>query len=143
MSEPRRDDATPPTSADPTMRVEPPPVPGRAVREQLARGELATPPIRPDEATVHLDGPAPTDPQRTLELDGTLRSGVAVGPRPRRQRRTWPWILAVVLALVVLGAVLLVMLSRGATIEGDVQFLGAHLRLDGDLVGWAGGTVPR
>jgi hypothetical protein len=143
MSEPRRDDATPPTSADPTRPVQPPPLPGRAVREQLARGELATPPIRPDEATVHLDGPVPGDPERTLELDGTLRTGVAVGPQPRRRRRTWPWILAVVLALVVLGAVLLVMLWRGATIGGDVQFLGAHLRVDGDLVGWAGGTAPR
>jgi hypothetical protein len=115
MNEPGRDDATPPTTADPTRPVQPPPLPGRAVREQLARGELATPPIRPDEATVHIDGPARTDPQRTLELDGTLRT----------------------------GAVLLVMLWRGATIEGDVQFLGAHLRVDGDLVGWAGRTVPR
>ncbi len=140
MSEPRRDDATPPT-ADPTMRVEPPPVPGRAVREQLARGELATPPVRPDEQTVHLDGPAPRDPDRTLELDGTLRDGVAVGPRPRprRRRRTWPWILAVALVLLVLGAVLLVMLWRGATIEGDVQLLAAHLRVDGA----PGGAVPR
>ena len=142
MSEPRRDDA-PPASAEPTMKVQPPPVPGRAVRAQLARGELATPPVRPDEPTVHLDGPAPRDPDRTLELDGTLRTGVTVGPTPGRRRRTWPWILAVVLALVVLGAVLLVMMLRGATIEGDVQFLGAHLRVDGDLVGWSGGTVPR
>ena len=130
MSEPRRDDATPP-AAEPTMRVEPPPVPGRAVREQLARGELATPPVRPDEQTVHLDGPAPSDPDRTLELDSTLRAGVAVGPRPGRPRRTWPWIVAVVIALLVLGAVLLVMLWRGATIDGDVQLLAAKLRVDG------------
>ena len=132
MSEPRRDDATPP-AAEPTMRVEPPPVPGRAVREQLARGELATPPVRPDEQTVHLDGPAPSDPDRTLELDGTVRAGVVVGPkpRPRRRRRTWPWILAVALLLLVLGAVLLVMLWRGATIDGDVQLLAAKLRVDG------------
>ena len=132
MSEPRRDDATPP-AAEPTMRVEPPPVPGRAVREQLARGELATPPVRPDEQTVHLDGPAPRDPDRTLELDGTVRAGVVVGPkpRPRRRRRTWPWILAVALLLLVLGAVLLVMLWRGATIDGDVQLLAAKLRVDG------------
>ena len=132
MSEPRRDDATPPT-ADPTMRVQPPPVPGRAVREQLARGELATPPVRPDEQTVHLDSPAPRDPDRTLELDGTLRAGVVVGPspRPRRRRRTWPWILAVAVVLLLLGAVLVVMLSRGATIEGDVQLLGVQLRVGG------------
>jgi hypothetical protein len=149
MSEPTRDDAgsaAPPPSADPTVRVQPPPVPGRAVRAQLAAGELTTPPVRSDEPTVHLDAPAPRDPGSTLELDGTLRAGVVVGPKPkppRRRRRTWPWILAVVLALVVLGAVLAVMLWRGATIEGDVQFLGAHLRVDGDLVGWSGGTVPR
>jgi hypothetical protein len=103
------------------------------VREQLARGELATPPVRPDEQTVHLDGPAPREPDRTLELDGTLRAGVVVGPkpRPRRRRRTWPWILAVALVLLVLGGVLMVMLWRGATIEGDVQLLAAQLRLDG------------
>jgi hypothetical protein len=124
------------------MRVEPPPVPGRAVREQLARGELATPPVRPDEQTVHLDGPPPRDPDRTLELEGTLRAGVVVGPRPkpRRLRRTWPWILAVALVLLVLGAVLLVMLWRGETLPGDVRFLGAQLRGAGELVG---GTVPR
>ena len=133
MSQPRPDDATPPP-AEPTMRVEPPPVPGRAVREQLARGELATPPVRPDEQTVHLDRPAPREPDRTLELDGTLRAGVVVGPKPkppRRRRRTWPWILAVALLLLVLGAVLMVMLWRGATIDGDVQLLAAQLRVDG------------
>ena len=128
MSEPGRDEATPPTSAEPTMEVGPPPVPGRAVRDQLARGELATPPIRPDEPTVTLHGPTPGDPDRTLELDSTLRAGVAVGPRPGRPRRAWPWIVAVVVALLVLGAVLLVMLWRGATIDGDV-----------DLIGWSGG----
>ena len=128
MSEPGRDEATPPTAAEPTMEVGPPPVPGRAVRDQLARGELATPPIRPDEPTVTLHGPTPRDPDRTLELDSTLRAGVAVGPRPGRRRRTWPWIVAVVVALLVLGAVLLVMLWRGATIDGDV-----------DLIGWLGG----
>jgi hypothetical protein len=133
MSEPSRDDAAPSASAEPTRPVPAPPLPGRAVREQLARGELATPPVRPDEQTVHLDGPAPRDPDRTLELDGTLRTGVVVGPRPRprRRRRTWPWILAVALLLLVLGAVLLVMLWRGATIEGDVQLLAARLLVDG------------
>jgi hypothetical protein len=145
MSEPTQDDAgsaAPPPSADPTVRVEPPPRPGRAVRAQLAAGELTTPPVRRDEATVHLDGPPPRDPDRTLELEGTLRAGVVVGPRPkpRRLRRTWPWILAVALVLLVLGAVLLVMLWRGETLPGDVRFLGAQLRGAGELVG---GTVPR
>ena len=137
MSERERDAAP-----EPTMKVQPPPVPGRAVRAQLARGELATPPVRQDEPTVHLDGPAARDPDRTLELEGTLRAGVVVGPRPkpRRRRRTWPWILAVALVLLVLGAVLLVMLWRGETLPGDVRFLGEQLRGAGDLVG---GTVPR
>ena len=79
MSQPRRDDAAPAASAEPTRPVPAPPLPGRAVREQLARGELTTPPVRPDEQTVHLDGPAPSDPDRTLELDGTVRAGVVVG----------------------------------------------------------------
>ncbi|SDO18842.1 hypothetical protein [Geodermatophilus sp. DSM 45219] len=133
MSEPRRDEAAaPPPSADPTVQVQPPPVPGRAVRAQLAAGEIATPPVRPDEPTVTLDGPAPADPGRTQELDVPARVQVTVGPRPRPRRRwrTWPWIVAVVLALVVLGAVLVTMLWRGATIDSDV-----------DLVGRAGGAT--
>ena len=141
MSQPERDAATP-TPAEPTMEVGPPPVPGRAVRAQLARGELATPPVRQDEPTVQLDRPAPRDPEGTLELDGAPMAGVTVGPRARRRRRTWPWILAVVLALMVLGAILVVMLWRGATIDPDTHlFVG--LRATGDLLGWAGGTVPR
>jgi hypothetical protein len=145
MSEPKRDDAgatAPPTSADPTVQVGPPPVPGRAVRAQLAAGELATPPVREDEPTVTLDNPAPAGPDRTLELGGPPPGGATVGPKPRRHRRTWPWILAVVLALVVLGAVLLVMLWRGATIDPDTSLFGG-LPGTGDLVGWPGGTVPR
>jgi hypothetical protein len=52
---------------------------------------------------------------------------VTVGPRPkpRRRFRTWPWILAVVLALVVLGAVLVVMMLRGATVDADVDLIGS------------------
>ncbi len=110
-------------------------MPGRAVRGQLARGELATPPVRQDDPTVHLDRPSRGDPNRTLELGGPPPAGVTVGLKPRRRRRTWPWILAVVLALVVLGAVLLVMLWRGATIEGGIRFLDAQLHVDGGLVG--------
>ncbi|MDP9427828.1 MAG: hypothetical protein M3Q47_02640 [Actinomycetota bacterium] len=135
MSEPGRDhpdEAAPPPSADPTVQVEPPPLPGRAVRAQLAAGDLATPPVRRDEPTVTLDGPAPADPRRTQELQGPAPLQVTVGPRqrPRRRWRTWPWIVAVMIALLVLGAVLLLMLWQGATIDGDV-----------DLVGWSGGTT--
>ena len=132
MSEPTRNGAgasVPPPSADPTVQVGPPPLPGRAVRAQLAAGELATPPVRQDEPTVSLDAPAPVD-RSTLEFDGPPPAQVTVGPRPRRRWRTWPWIVAVVLALLVLGAVLLVMLWRGETIDGNV-----------DLIGWSGGTT--
>jgi hypothetical protein len=135
MSEPSRDHpdkAAPPPSADPTVQVEPPPLPGRSVRAQLAAGELATPPVRRDEPTVTLNGPAPADSRRTQELTAPAALQVTVGPRqrPRRRWRTWPWIVAVLVALLVLGAVLLVMLWQGATIDGDV-----------DLVGWSGGTT--
>jgi hypothetical protein len=136
MSEPTRDDAGaagPPPSADPTVQVGPPPVPGRAVKAQLAAGELATPPVRQDEPTVTLDAPAPpAGPRGTLEFDGPTSAELpaAPPPEPRRRWRTWPWIAAVVVALLVLGVVLLVMLWRGATIDGDV-----------DLVGWPGGTT--
>jgi hypothetical protein len=143
MSQPRRDDAAPPTSAEPTMRVQPPPRPGRAVRAQLAAGELATPPVRQDEPTVTLGGPESGGPRHTLEFDGPPTSGVTVGAKPRRPRRTWPWILAVVLALLVLGAVLLVMLWRGASISQDIDLVGGPLPVAGDLVGGSGGTTLR
>ena len=146
MSEPTRKDAAaagPPPSVDPTVQVEPPPVPGRAVRAQLAAGELATPPVHRDEPTVTLDGPASTTSGGTLQFDGPPPAPVTADPppSPRRRWRTWPWIVAVALALVVLGAVLLLLLWRGETIGGDVQFLGGHLPVVGDLVGWSGGTT--
>ncbi|WP_100499104.1 hypothetical protein [Geodermatophilus chilensis] len=147
MSEPMRNDAgaaAPPPSADPTVRVERPPIPGRAVRAQLAAGEIAAPPVRQDEPTVSLDAPVPAAPHGTLKFDGPPPIPATPDPEPvRRRRRTWPWILAVVLALVVLGAVLLVMLWRGATIDGDVDLVGARLAVPGDLVGWSGGAAPR
>lgn len=145
MTEPRPDDAgtaAPPTSADPTMRVARPPVPGRAVRADVAAGDLATPPVRPDEPTVTLDAQAPRPPQRTLEFGMPAAVRVTVGPRPRRRHRTWPWIAAVVLALLVLGAVLLVMMLRGATIDGDTDLVGAGLhRASGIITGAATGSV--
>ncbi|TFV66578.1 UNVERIFIED_ORG: hypothetical protein E4P37_06215 [Bacillus sp. AZ43] len=127
----------PPAPSDPTVQVPRPPVPGRAVRAEMAAGELPTPPVHHDDPTVTLDTGAPKPPHRTLEF-GTpppVRVTVAPRPRPRRRWRTWPWIVAVVLALVVLGVVLLVMLLRGGTIDGDV-----------DLVGWPGpvaSTAPQ
>jgi hypothetical protein len=129
MTEPKPDDAgaeASPPRVDPTLKVDRPPVPGRAVRAEVAAGTLATPPIRHDEPTVLLTGRGPSAPHRTLEFGTPVPVRVTVAPRPRRRRRyrTWPWIVAVVLALVVLGAVLLVMLLRGATIDGDTDLIG-------------------
>jgi hypothetical protein len=129
-TEPEPDDrgrATTPTSADPTLRVARPPVPGRAVRAEVASGHRRTPPVHHDDPTVSLAGHAAERPHRTLEFGSPAPVTVTVGPRrkPRRRFRTWPWILAVALALVVLGTVLLVMMLRGATIDGDVDLVGS------------------
>ena len=129
MSEPRREPReheVRPTPADPTLRVERPPIPGRAVRAEMAAGNIATPPIRPDDPTVTL-AHGRKDPRRTLEFGTPAPVKVTVGPRqkPRRRHRTTPWIVAVVLALIVLGSVLLVMMLRGATIDGDTDLIGS------------------
>ncbi|MFP5370171.1 MAG: hypothetical protein ACLGI3_05410 [Actinomycetes bacterium] len=130
MPEPRPDAtgrAVPPTAADPTLKVARPPVPGRAVRAEVAAGNLPRPPFRPDEPTVTLDGSSGRDPRRTLEFGTPVPVKVTVGPRPRQRRRsrTTPWIVAVVLALMVMGIVLLVMLLRGETIDADTDLIGA------------------
>ena len=126
--EPRAPGQDLPPSADPTLRVARPPIPGRAVRAEMEAGDLATPPIRHDEPTVAL-AHVRRDPRRTLEFGAPAPVEVTVGPRqkPRRRRRTWPWIVALVLALIVLGTVLLVMLMRGETIDGDTALIGAAL----------------
>ena len=130
MTEPRPDErgrAVPPTAADPTLRVARPPVPGRAIRADVAAGNLARPPFRPDETTVALDGAIGRDPRRTLEFGTPVPVKVTVGPRPRprRRHRTTPWIVAVVLALIVMGIVLLVMLLGGETIDADTDLVGS------------------
>ncbi len=135
MSEPGPSEPAPEAprpSADPTVKVARPPVPGRAVRAEVAAGSLARPPVHHDDPTVTLPGNAPGSPHRTLEFGRPAPVDVTVGPRPRPRRRyrTWPWILGVLLALVVLGIVLLVMLLRGGTVDADV-----------DLVGSAGGPA--
>lgn len=129
MSEPRPESSEhriPKTPADPTLRVERPPTPGRAIRAEMAAGTIATPPIRPDDPTVTI-AHARKDPRRTLEFGTPAPVKVTVGPRqkPRRRYRTWPWILAVVLALVVLGTALLVMMWQGETIDGDTDLIGS------------------
>jgi hypothetical protein len=111
-------------AADPTLRVARPPTPGRAVRADVAAGKLATPPVRHDEPTVTLDVAAPKPPHRTLEFGTPPAVNVTVGPRPRPRRRTWPWIAGLVAVLLVLGVVLLVMMLRGATIDGTTDLVG-------------------
>jgi hypothetical protein len=123
MTEPVPDTPAP---HDPTLRVDPPPTPGRAARAEVADGSRPTPPIRVDEPTVTIAGAPPRARNRTLEFGAPAPVKVTVGPRikPRRRHRTWPWILAVVLVLVVLGATLLVMLLRGGTIDGNTDVIG-------------------
>jgi hypothetical protein len=130
MTEPEPGEPTRQPPADPTMKVARPPVPGRAARADVAAGTLATPPIRHDEPTVSLDARVSRPPHRTLEFGTPAVVNVTVGarPKPRRRYRTWPWIAAVALALLVLGAVLLVLLLRGASIDGDADLVGAGQR---------------
>ena len=127
MSEPHDEEGRQASPAHPTLKVARPPVPGRAVRAEVVSGHRATPPIRHDEPTVALTPQAGHEPRRTLEFGAPSPVKVTVGARPRRRRRyrTWPWIVAVVLALVVLGTVLLVMMWRGATIDGDTDLVGS------------------
>jgi hypothetical protein len=97
----------------------------------MADGSRATPPIRTDDPTVTVAVPGKLSKarQRTLEFGAPPSVKVTVGPRPRarRRHRTWPWILAVVLALVVVGTTLLVMLLRGQTLDSGADVLGAGL----------------
>ncbi|MCW2635803.1 MAG: hypothetical protein JWQ99_2170 [Blastococcus sp.] len=125
----------PPAPHEPTMRVERPPTPGRAARAEMAAGGRPTPPFRPDEPTVTIPGAQPRPLQRTLEFGTPAPVKVTVGPRvkARRRYRTWPWIVAVVLALIALGVTLLVMLLRGQTIDGGTDVVGAPA---GVLVSW-------
>ncbi len=118
-----------PRASDPTLKVERPPVPGRAVRAEVADGSRSTPPIQHDESTVTVGAPPASARPRTVEFTAPAPVKVTVGPRvkPRRRRRTWPWIAAVVLALIALGVTLLVMLLNGATIDADTDTIGAGL----------------
>jgi hypothetical protein len=119
--------AAPPAPHDPTLRVDRPPVPGRAARAEMEAGSRPTPPVRPDEPTVTIPGSRPGKPQPTLEFRTPVPVKVTVGPRvvPRRRYRTWPWIAAVVLALIVLGVTLLIMMLGGETIDGDADVIGS------------------
>ena len=123
MTQPPSGEPIPDTPApiDPTLRVDRPPTPGRAARAEMADGSRPTPPIRVDEPTITIAGSQPRARNRTLEFGAPAPVRVTVGPRikPRRRYRTWPWILAVVLALVVLGVALLVMMLRGVTFDSS------------------------
>jgi hypothetical protein len=129
MTEPRPDEpGTGAPPADPTLRVARPPIPGRAVRADVAAGHLAIPPVRHDDPTVTLHT-TPRPPHRTLEFGTPAAVNVTVGARerPRRRHRTWPWILGLSLVLLVLGVVLLVMMLRGATMDGTADLVGEGL----------------
>jgi hypothetical protein len=127
MTDPAPGDPAPSPLHDPTLRVEPPPTPGRAARAEMAAGGRSTPPFRPDEPTVTISGAQVKARQRTLEFGSPAPVKVTVGPRrkPRKRYRTWPWIAAVIVALIGLGITLLIMLTHGATIDGDTDLVGA------------------
>ncbi len=117
---------TPP--AEPTVRVTRPPSLGSPPAAEQPAGDRPPRPAHPDdESTVNLPRPAPRARQSTLQFGTPAPVVVTVSARPRRRRRhrTWPWIAAVVAALLVIGAVLLVMLLRGATVEGRLGAPGA------------------
>ena len=122
--------------ADPTLRVARPPVPGRAVRADVAAGHLATPPFRPDESTDTFGTSSARPAHRTQEFGTPPSVNVSVGARQRARRRyrSWPWIAGVALVLLVLGLVLLVMMLRGATIDGTADLVGAGLPAGGGPV---------
>jgi hypothetical protein len=126
MSEPAPGQPMPEAPLDPTLRVDRPPTPGRAARAEVAAGDRPTPPFRPDEPTVMITGAQAKVRQRTLEFGAPAPVKVTVGPRvkPKKRHRTWPWIAAVVVALIALGITLLVMLTRGATIDDDTDLIG-------------------
>ncbi len=128
MSTPGAADPEPPRlRAEPTVRADRPPVPGRARPARTGASAVSGPrDTPPDEATVTLPDRVQGVRQPTIEYGAPAPVQVIVGPRrrPRRRYRTWPWIAAVVVALLLLGAVLLVMLLRGATIDGDVDLVG-------------------
>lgn len=110
-------------AADPTLRVARPPTPGRAVRADVAAGKLTAPPVRDEDPTVTIEQ-ARKPSHRTLEFGTPPAVNVTVGPRPRPRRRTWPWIAGLALVLLVLGVVLVVMMLRGATIDGTADLVG-------------------
>jgi hypothetical protein len=115
--------------AEPTLRVARPPIPGRAVRADVAAGNLATPPVRHDDPTVTLSTSAARPPHRTLEFGTPVAVNVTVAARERTRRRfrSRTWILGLSLVLLVLGVVLLIMMLRGATIDGTADLIGAGL----------------
>lgn len=114
-------DGIPSPVAEPTVRLERPPAPGRS--GEPAAGRPPRPAHPDDEATVDLPRPAPPVRQPTMPFGAPVPVKVTVGPRnrPRRRYRTWPWIVAVVVALVVVGAVLAVLLLRGDTVDDRLE----------------------
>ena len=143
MTEPEPDAQGREMPADPTLRVPRPPNPGRAVRAEVAAGHLAMPPIQADDPTVTLTGRAPSTPHRTLEfgIPSPVRVTVVSRPKPRRRYRTWPWIAGLVLALLLLGAGLLVMMLRGGTIDGNADLIGSGVPVTAGVASSTAGLV--
>jgi hypothetical protein len=129
---------------EPTLRVDRPPAPGRAARAEVADGSRPTPPIRHDEPTVTIAGLQAKPLQRTLEFGAPAPVKVTVGPRvkPRRRFRTWPWIVAVIVTLLLLGAVLLAMLLNGETIDGDTDLVGSARSVAAGIAGFSFAPNP-
>jgi hypothetical protein len=109
---------------EPTIRTVRPPLPGTADRAaplpDRPSPDGPSPEAHPaDQPTVGLPGRAPAVRLPTIRFGKPtpVRVTVTARRRPKRYHRTWPWIAAVALALVVLGVVLLVMLFHGATLS--------------------------
>ncbi|WP_029429529.1 hypothetical protein [Blastococcus sp. URHD0036] len=116
MSSPKP--GAPDQGASPTVRLDrPPPL---AAEPASPPPSLPARPGHPDDmSTVGLPRPTSNSRHRTFEFGVPEPVKVTVTARPRRQRRfsTWPWIVGVLLALLVLAAVLVGMLLGGSTID--------------------------
>ena len=110
------DSAPPRLPTEPTIRVARPPVPGTTKPVEPATDSPATS-IQPgDDPTITLPDRTPAVRAPTLKFGRPAPVKVTVTARPRRPHRTWPWIVAVAVGLVVVGVILLVMLFHGATL---------------------------
>jgi hypothetical protein len=111
------DPGAPRLPTEPTIKVARPPVPGTTKPDEPPAERPAAGGHPGDEPTITLPDRAAAVRAPTLRFGRPAPVKVTVTARPRRPHRTWPWILAVAIALAVLGVVLLVMLIHGATLS--------------------------